>query len=63
MGVEFMFTLEIEVELIYNPFLSIVFNRVAFDQINAFSYISVRSNFSTPFTDIIYTIIEGKNII
>ena len=63
MGVEFILILKIEVELTYNPFLSIIFDRTTFDQIDTFSYIPIQSDSFTPFTDIVYTIIERKNII
>ncbi len=63
MDAEFTFTLKMEVELTYNPSSSIVSDWVTLDQIDIFFYISVRSNSSTLFTDIVYTIIEGKNTI
>jgi len=60
---EFTFILEIEVELTYNPFSFIVSNRATPDQADTLSYISIRSDSPTPFTEMIYTIIEKANTI
>ncbi len=60
---KFILILKIEIDLIYNPFSSAAFNRAILDQADVFSYIPIRSDSSTLFTDIMYTIIERKNII
>ena len=60
---EFIFILEIEVELTCNLFSSTISDRAAFNQADALSYISVRSDSPTPFTDIVHTIIEKANTI
>ena len=60
---EFTFILEIEVELTYNPFSFIVSNRATPDLADTLSYISIRSDSPTPFTEMIYTIIEKANTI
>jgi len=61
--VKFTFILEMEAELICNPSSSTTFDRAAFNQTDMLSYILVRFDSSIPFTDIVYIIIERKNII
>jgi hypothetical protein len=63
MGAEFILTLEMEVKLTYNPFLSTIFDRATPNQTDILSYILVRSDSLTPFINIMYTIIEGANTI
>ncbi len=63
MGAEFTLTPEMEAELTCNPSSSTVSDRAAPDQADALSYIPVRSDSSTPLTDMVHAIIEGKNTI
>ncbi len=60
---KFTLTLKMEVKLTYNPSSSTTSNRATPNQTDTLFYILIRFDSSTPFTDIIYTIIERKNTI